>query len=78
MELTGDPLLDYLEALVLQGIALGIRYPQPLKLPESDVAVRMMISLIRENLLRKGAEPQEFPSDVQDFFFGGPRPEIIG
>ena len=75
-ERTGDPLLDHLEELTHQGIKAGYQYPLPIKMSEPDGVIRRIILRARENLLRKGVEPPEMPLEVQEFFFGGPRPPI--
>ena len=55
MEKTGDPLLDYLEGLVLQAYEAGCSIPLlPLTIPLEDSAARVMILRMRERLLRKG------------------------
>lgn len=47
-----------------------INFITQLPLSTGDAGLRMFIQSRREDLLRKGVEPPEFPQKVAEFFFG--------
>ena len=79
MELTGDPVLDYLEELVLEARALGIELCFPGSItPCCDEALRALLINTRAVLVQATGHAPQPEDDVMSFMEGGGRPLIIG
>lgn len=78
-ELTGDPVLDYLEEMAdaVRGKGMLIYFPRSIT-PCCDDALRVLVQNTRELLYLTKIKVPVADLDVSQFLTGGPRPEIIG
>jgi len=78
-ELTGDPVLDHLEELVLEARALGVELCMPNSItPCCDEALRALLINTRAVLIQATGHVMQAEDDVMSFIGGGGRPLIIG